>query len=103
MDDIDGDVRQRDPSPDVDCMTYVLIGLGVFWTAKQIDALIDAPVWFWPLAKFSLSLGGLALSAGLDKWYAAFGIAGGVWFLDRLDDLAMVKGDELAKRVLQRR
>jgi len=84
-------------------VTLVAIGLATFWIVRQTQAALSAPTWFWPVYTLALSFGGVALWSGLDKWYSAFTAVGIVWFLDRLDDLAMVKGDELAKRVLQRR
>lgn len=84
-------------------MTLLAVALGAFWLAKLVEGVITAPTWFWNLLKLALCVGGVVLQSGVDKWYAAFAAVGIVWFLDRLDDLSLVKADELAKRVLQRR
>jgi hypothetical protein len=83
-------------------MSYLLAALGVWWLKQGARFFLVVPEWAWYLATTLLGLGA-ALWIEPSTWWYGFGVAGGAFLLERLDDLLLLLADWCRVLVLRRR
>jgi hypothetical protein len=84
-------------------MTFLLIGLGVFFVTSLAQNFIEMDLRWWLLVLLVLSVAGLALRHDLQVWYGSPAIAGIGLLILRVENLLMVKGDESLVNLNRRR
>lgn len=77
--------------------------VAAFWVIRTLREWLTASDWFWPVLLLVASVSFIVLWVGTSHWYAAFAVAGLAHLLQQLDDILLVKGDELRTRVMTRR
>lgn len=82
-----------------------IIGSAVaaFWVIRTLREWLTASEWFWPVLLLVASIAFIVLWVGVGHWYAAFAVAGLAHLLQQIDDLLLVKGDDIRTRVVTRR
>lgn len=86
-------------------MDYIVAALAIFTVITLIKFQVDAPEWFWLLVALGVSLG--IVLPTWDRlgweWWSPLAITGMVSFLQRLDDLLLLKRDETLMSVSRRK
>jgi hypothetical protein len=85
----------------VDC---IVAALAIFTIITVVKFQVDAPEWFWMIISLGVALG--IVIPTWDEygwaWWSPLAIAGIVLFLQRLDDLLLLKRDETLMTVSRR-
>lgn len=80
-------------------MPYVLSALAVFWVIRIAKGYFSLPSWAWNLVRLALSVGAVIVAIDKGHWYYSLSVAGGSALIEMVDDLLMVKSDELLSRI----
>lgn len=76
--------------------------LAAFWLLSTVEALLDAPRWFWFALRPVVGIAAALLLFGWGGWYLGFAVAGAAALLQRVDDLLFARGDEIVANLTRR-
>ena len=83
-------------------MTQLFGILSLWLVMTGVEPWIEMPKWMWYLTLTILGIGWELLADNQDRWWLAFGLAGGAVALGQVTDLLIVVTDWVRMQVLRR-